>query len=39
LIRGVREGMANVVVDNNIALIEDRLPVNCLNPQVLKKLF
>ena len=35
----LREGMANVVVDNTIALIEGRPPVSCLNPQVLKKLF
>ena len=34
----LREGMANVVVDNTIALIEGRAPVSCLNPQVLKKL-
>jgi glyoxylate reductase len=35
----LREGMANVVVDNTIALIEGKAPVSCLNPQVLKKLF
>ena len=35
----LRQGMANVVVDNTIALIEGRPPVSCLNPQVLKKLF
>ena len=35
----LREGMANVVIDNTIALIEGRPPVSCLNPQVLKKLF
>jgi glyoxylate reductase len=35
----LREGMANVVVDNAIALIEGRKPVSCFNPQVLKKLF
>jgi glyoxylate reductase len=35
----LREGMANVVVENTIALIEGRAPVSCLNPQVLKKLF
>ena len=35
----LREGMANVVVDNTIALIEGRPPVSCFNPQVLKKLF
>lgn len=31
----LREGMAHVVVDNTIALIEGRPPVSCLNPQVL----
>ena len=35
----LREGMANVVVDNTIALIEGTPPVSCLNPHVLKKLF
>ncbi len=35
----LREGMAHVVVDNTIALIEGRPPVSCLNPQVLKRLF
>jgi glyoxylate reductase len=35
----LREGMANVVVDNTIALIEGRPPVSCFNPQMLKKLF
>jgi glyoxylate reductase len=35
----LREGMANVVVDNTIALIEGRPPVSCFNPQVLKPLF
>jgi glyoxylate reductase len=35
----LREGMAHVVIDNTIALIEGRAPVSCLNPQVLKKLF
>ncbi|MDI1343986.1 MAG: NAD(P)-dependent oxidoreductase, partial [Pseudolabrys sp.] len=35
----LREGMANVVVDNTIALIDGKPPVSCLNPQVLKKLF
>jgi glyoxylate reductase len=35
----LREGMANVVVDNTIALIEGRPPVSCLNPQALKPLF
>jgi glyoxylate reductase len=33
----LREGMANIVVDNALALIEGRPPVSCLNPQVLKK--
>ena len=36
-VRDLREGMAHVVVDNTIALIEGRLPMSCLNPQVLKK--
>jgi glyoxylate reductase len=35
----LREGMANLVADNTIALIEGRPPVSCFNPQVLKKLF
>jgi glyoxylate reductase len=35
----LREGMANVVVDNTIALIEGKAPVSCLNPETLKKLF
>ena len=35
----LREGMAHVVVDNTIALIEGRPPVSCLNPQVLKRLI
>jgi glyoxylate reductase len=35
----LREGMAHVVVDNTIALIEGKPPVSCMNPQVLKKLF
>jgi glyoxylate reductase len=35
----LREGMAHVVVDNTIALIEGRAPVSCLNPEALKKLF
>jgi glyoxylate reductase len=33
----LREGMAHVVVDNTIALIEGRAPVSCLNPQVLAR--
>lgn len=35
----LREGMAHVVADNTIALIEDKPPVSCFNPQMLKKLF
>ena len=35
----LREGMAHVVIDNTIALIEGKPPVSCLNPQCLKKLF
>ena len=33
----LRERMAQLVVDNTIALIEGKAPVSCLNPQVLKK--
>lgn len=33
----VREAMANVVVDNILALIEGRRPPNCVNPEVLGK--
>ena len=35
----LREGMAHVVIDNTIALIEGKPPMSCLNPQALKKLF
>ncbi len=35
----LREGMAHVVIDNTIALIEGRPPVSCMNPETLKKLF
>jgi glyoxylate reductase len=35
----LREGMAHVVIDNTLALIEGRAPVSCFNPQVLKALF
>jgi glyoxylate reductase len=38
-VKPLRETMAQVVVDNTVALIEGRAPVSCLNPQVLKKLF
>ena len=38
-VASLREGMAHVVVDNTIALIEGRAPVSCLNPQVLRTLF
>ena len=38
-VKPLRESMANVVVDNVIALIHGRPPVSCLNPQVLRKLF
>jgi glyoxylate reductase len=31
----LREGMAHVVVDNIIAVIEGRRPPNCINPEVL----
>ncbi|MDP1717743.1 MAG: D-glycerate dehydrogenase [Burkholderiales bacterium] len=33
-IREVREGMANVVVDNILALLEGKQPPNCWNPEV-----
>jgi glyoxylate reductase len=33
----VRAQMANIVVDNIEALIEGRVPPNCVNPQVLEK--
>lgn len=33
----VREEMANIVVDNIEALIEGRIPPNCVNPEVLRK--
>jgi glyoxylate reductase len=32
----VREQMANIVVDNILALIEGRTPPNCVNPEVLR---
>jgi glyoxylate reductase len=32
----VREAMANVVVDNILALMEGRRPANCVNPEVFK---
>ena len=38
-VAALREGMAHVVVDNTIALIEGKPPVSCLNPEVLKKQF
>jgi glyoxylate reductase len=31
----LREKMAHIVVDNIVAILEDRLPPNCINPQVL----
>ncbi len=33
----IREQMANIVVDNIEALIDGRIPPNCVNPQVLRK--
>ena len=35
--REVREEMANIVVDNIAALLDGRMPPNCVNPQVLGK--
>ena len=32
----VREQMANIVVDNIFALLEGKLPPNCVNPEVLR---
>jgi len=32
----LRDAMANIVVDNIQALIDGRVPPNCVNPQVLK---
>ena len=34
--RDVRERMANMVVDNIVAIIEDRTPPNCANPETLR---
>ncbi len=34
-VRELREVMANIVADNAIAIVEGRLPPNCVNPQVL----
>ena len=31
----VREQMANIVVDNILALLDGRTPPNCVNPEVL----
>ena len=31
----VREQMANIVVDNILAILEGRIPPNCINPEVL----
>ena len=33
----LRDVMANIVVDNIQALIDGRVPPNCVNPQVLTK--
>ena len=35
----VRDQMANIVVDNIQALIDGRMPPNCVNPQVLKPIL
>ena len=35
----VREQMANIVVDNLEALLDGRVPPNCVNPQTLSKSF
>ena len=36
-VAAVREQMANIVVDNILALLEGRRPPNIVNPQVLAK--
>jgi glyoxylate reductase len=36
-VREVRERMANIVVDNILALLDGKPPPNCVNPQVLTK--
>jgi glyoxylate reductase len=33
----VREQMANIVVDNILALLDGKLPPNCVNPEVLQR--
>jgi glyoxylate reductase len=33
----VREQMANIVVDNILALLEGKMPPNCVNPEVLRE--
>ncbi|MGP0094801.1 MAG: 2-hydroxyacid dehydrogenase [Xanthobacteraceae bacterium] len=35
-VRELRETMANIVVDNILALLDGKTPPNCVNPQVLK---
>jgi len=30
----VRDTVANIVVDNILAILEGRLPPNCINPEV-----
>jgi glyoxylate reductase len=35
-VRELRETMANIVVDNILALLDGKTPPNCINPQVLK---
>jgi lactate dehydrogenase-like 2-hydroxyacid dehydrogenase len=32
----VREQMANIVVDNILALLDGKTPPNCVNPEVLR---
>jgi glyoxylate reductase len=33
-VAALRDTMANIVVDNIVAVIEGRIPPNCINPQV-----
>ena len=35
-VASLREVMANIVVDNVVAILDGKPPPNCINPQVLK---
>ena len=36
-VASVREVMANIVVDNVVAIVDGKPPPNCINPQVLER--